>query len=569
MIHIIPSVKTLEIKEGYLKKKAIFCNKVFGDGRLKTAVSKLPYDALGTKLDVEIAGDIGEEYELWIHESSIDIKASSPAGAFYAIQTLRQIFQHEQVPCLYIKDKPDFSYRGFYHDVSRGKVPTVATIKNLIDQMAYYKLNSLQLYVEHTFEFKEYKELNEVTGYLTAEEIKDIDKYCQENYIEFIPSLSTFGHLYELLEQEQYKHLRVLKDFEKIPNFWRSRMQHHTIDPTNPESIEVIKSLIDQYVPLFNSEYFNICCDETMDLEVYDDMGYDSGKLYVDFVKQIIAHVKQNGKKVMMWADILLEHPDIIDELPKDIYFLNWDYGINPPEEAVIQLAKSGRKQIVCPGTSTWSRLCEKVEVAEKNICLMTEYGYKHGAVGVLNTNWGDWANPCSLELSMYGMVLGAEKSWSVMTEINDAFYQSVNKLLYENENGFECLKQLSKLHGMVHWSDLCRRYYYQCFGDKGESHREVQSDCADVQKAYLEFVRKLSAEKWVNDEYRQEMLLAAEGSCVIAELLAKADGKAINRVTDTREWLEKYSQKWMEKNKKSELYWIEEMFVTCENKFR
>lgn len=565
MIHIIPSVKTLEIKEGYLKKKAIFYNEDFSDNRLKVAVSKLPYDASGTKLDVEIAGDTGEEYELWIYESSISIKASSPAGTFYAIQTLRQIFKHEQVPCLYIKDKPDFPYRGFYHDVTRGKVPTVATIKKLIDQMAYYKLNSLQLYVEHTFEFKEYKEVNEATGYLTAEEINEIDKYCQENYIEFIPSLSTFGHLYELLEQEQYKHLRVLKDFEKIPNFWHSRMHHHTIDPTNPESIEVIKSLIDQYAPHFQSEYFNICCDETFDLKVYDDMGYNSGKLYVDFVKQIIAHVKQNGKKVMMWADILLKHPETIGELPEDICFLNWNYDMNPPEEKILQFSKLEKMQMVCPGTSTWNRLCENVEMEEKNICLMAEYGYKHGAIGVLNTNWGDWANPCSLELAMYGMVLGAEKSWSVSTEINDAFYQSVNALLYENENGLECLKQLSKLHALVSWSDICKMYFYQCFGDKSELHRDLESNCADVQKAYLEFTGKLSAEEWVNDEYRQEMLLAAEGICVIAELLAKAEGKVVNRVTDTEEWLEKYSQKWLKKNKESELYKIEEMFIACE----
>ena len=58
----------------------------------------------------------------------------------------------EQVPCLHIKDKPDFKYRGFYQDVTRGKIPTVDTIKKLIDTMAYYKLNSLQLYVEHVFE---------------------------------------------------------------------------------------------------------------------------------------------------------------------------------------------------------------------------------------------------------------------------------------------------------------------------------------------------------------------------------------------------------------------------------
>ena len=61
-------------------------------------------------------------------------------------------------------------------------------------------------------------------------------------------------------------------------------MKHHTIDPLNSESFEVIKSLIDQYAPNFESEYFNICCDETFDLKKYQEQGKDVGKIYVDFV---------------------------------------------------------------------------------------------------------------------------------------------------------------------------------------------------------------------------------------------------------------------------------------------
>ena len=102
------------------------------------------------------------------------------------------------------------------------------------------------MYVEHTYEFEETKELIKKTGYLSKEELLELEEYCQDHFVEFIPSLSTFGHLYELLEQEQYQHLRIVKEFEKKCNFWRARMEHHTIDPLNPESIEVIQSLIDQ-----------------------------------------------------------------------------------------------------------------------------------------------------------------------------------------------------------------------------------------------------------------------------------------------------------------------------------
>ena len=564
MLKLIPGVKSLKTHDGTLNKHAVIYRDLNCDERVAAAIKKLPYDKNGAQLFVEIGKAGGEGYELFIKENSISIKAESSAGAFYAVQTLRQIFTHTEIPCLYIKDEPDFSYRGFYHDVTRGKIPTVATIKKLIDNMAYYKLNSLQLYVEHTFQCEEYSDINETFGYYTGEELAEIDAYCKQNFIDFIPSLSTFGHLYELLNQEKYKHLRVLKE-DTGENFWSARMRHHTIDPLHPDSIGVIQGLIDGYSQHFSSDYFNICCDETFDLKEYEKEGKDVGKIYVDFVKQIIDYTKKKGKKVMMWADILLKHPETIEDLSEDIIFLNWDYAKEPKEETVVRFASSGRHQVVCPGTSTWSRLCEDIEIEEQNISKMAEYGYRHGAVGLLNTNWGDWANPCSLELAMYGLVLGAEKSWSVKTPIDDSFYSSVNHLLYENEKGMKCLKTLCDLHKKADWARFILNYLNYRYHGGDKLRDDVSTDLEGLQAGCKAFCEELEKECWVQDEYRQEMLSAAYGLCVLAELDKKMLGESICRMTDTRQWLEKYSEKWLEKNKPSELYRIEEMFTWFE----
>lgn len=564
MLNIIPNVKTLEIKDGFIEKAAIYYKDLAADKRVLLAIKALPYDELGVKFEICISGVCGEGYELHIHKDSIKITAEGPAGAFYAVQTLRQIFTHKEIPCLYIKDEPDFKYRGFYHDITRGKVPTVATIKSLVDKMAYYKLNSLQLYVEHTYEFEEYKDLNEKLGYLTGDELKEIDAYCKQNFVEFIPSLSTFGHLFELLNQDKFKHLRVLKEHND-PNFWHSRMAHHTIDPLNPQSISVIKSLIDQYSPNFESDYFNICCDETFDLRAYEKKGENVEKLYVDFVKQIIGHLQEKGKKTMMWADILLEHPETIDMLPDDVNFLNWDYSDSPNEERIKKLSEMGRRQIVCPGTWSWSRLCETVELEEDNISRMAEYGYKHGAFGVLNTNWGDWGNPCCLELASYGLVLGAEKSWSVKTEINDEFYSRVNFILFENKTGIQLLKKLSYLHRFVSWNNFIANYFDHRYNSHKHPCNCIFTDLHKIQKLYTDLSDKINSEKWNNDEYREEMLISAEGICLIAELYQRLSGQDVSRVTNTREWLNKFRKKWLEKNKESELYRIEEVFTYCE----
>ncbi len=564
MLKLIPSVKQLEIRECFLENPSLCYGDLKCDERVKAAVKKLPYSENGAKLCIDINEAGGEGYELSVDKACVTIKAGSPAGAFYAVQTLRQIFTHTEIPCLYIKDEPDFSYRGFYHDVTRGKIPTVATIKKLIDNMAYYKLNSLQLYVEHTFKCEEYSDINETFGYYTGEELAEIDAYCKQNFIDFIPSLSTFGHLYELLNQEKYKHLRVVKDCDN-ENFWNARMRHHTIDPLHPDSIELIKDLIDGYSAHFSSDYFNICCDETFDLKEYEKEGKDVGEIYVDFVRKIIDYTKQKGKKVMMWADILLKHPETIDVLPDDIIFLNWDYDPQPSEEKVIRFASSNRPQIVCPGTWTWSRLCEDVDIEEQNISKMAEYGYQHGAIGMLNTNWGDWANPCSLELAMYGLALGAEKSWSVKTPIDDAFYSCVNHLLYQNEKGVQRLKTLSDLHKRADWARFILNYLNYRYHNGDNLREDVSTDFKSLQADCKAFCDTLEKECWAQDEYRQEMLSAAQGLRVVAELDKKMLGESICRITDTCAWLKQYSEKWLKKNKPSELYRIEEMLMYVE----
>ena len=145
MLNLLPKVKTLKINDGFLKKRTIFFDVSKLDERLVIALEKISFDENGAELIVEAGDAASESYELFIEENAIKIKSASPNGAFYAIQTLRQIFMHEEIPCLYIKDEPDMKYRGFYHDVTRGKIPTVETIKSLIDNMAFFKLNSLQL----------------------------------------------------------------------------------------------------------------------------------------------------------------------------------------------------------------------------------------------------------------------------------------------------------------------------------------------------------------------------------------------------------------------------------------
>lgn len=565
MIHLIPQVKQLDIGTGTLQNRVLCCDNVACDERVIAALCHLPQGAAGTPVSVTITGDTGEGYELWIDERSVRIEAASAAGAFYAVQTLRQIFASDEIPCVHIVDEPDFAYRGFYQDITRGRVHTLETLKGLIDRLAYYKYNSLQLYVEHTFECEEYADVIGQLGYITDEELHELDAYCHQHFIDFIPSLATFGHLYDLLHQEKYRHLCVLRDQQDGINFWNGRHAHHTIDPLVDGSIETIRHLIDQYAPHFTSEYFNICCDETFDLkQSAQRAGVDAAQLYVDFVKKIIAHVTGKGKKTMMWADVLLESPDVINEVPTQTCFLNWDYGAEPKEEKIAKLAHA--RQIVCPGTSTWWRLCEKPTVSQSNIAKMAEYGKKYGAIGLLNTNWGDYGNMATIDLAMFGLAVGAEKAWSVDTPIDEAFYERVNHLVYDNENGMAILMELSALQDMVNWQQFCTDSFEFIYNPTPRLN-DCKTVVRDVQEKYKALAEKLTVQSWTRDAYREDMLIAAEGICLTAELAAQMRGEAVERVTDTVAWLDKFRRQWLKTTKESELFRIENMMMGIQNK--
>src|SRR5690606_12856741 len=121
------------------------------------------------------------------------------------------------------------------------------------------------------------------------------------------------------------------------PFTWTDRMAHYTLDASAPGSLACVREMIDEFIPLFSSDKFNICCDETFDLgrgknsELAADIG--EGKLYLYFVRELIEHLRSRKKKVMMWGDMLLHYPEIIGEIPKNVVILNWDYAPDAGED--------------------------------------------------------------------------------------------------------------------------------------------------------------------------------------------------------------------------------------------
>ena len=268
-MYIIPTPQKAEQKNEVLKKSTVKLESSSLDSRILKAIQKLPLSDEGIPLYITYKETRDEGYKLSVSNDEIRIEGCGINGAFYGIQTLRQIFENEVIYCIDIEDSPKNEFRIFYQDITRGKVPKLDTLKALVDEVAYYKLNSMQLYMEHAFPFKEHHGTIKEGCFTTPEDIRELDEYCRENFIDLIPSIATCSHLFDLLNVPENQHLRELSDYKPTHTFWYERMDHHTINVTHPESLDFVKSIIDQYISNFTSEYVHICGDEPFDLTLW------------------------------------------------------------------------------------------------------------------------------------------------------------------------------------------------------------------------------------------------------------------------------------------------------------
>jgi hypothetical protein len=176
--------------------------------------------------------------------------------------------------------------------------------------------------------------------------------------------------------------------------------------------------MYDDLLPHFTSKLFNVGCDETFDVgtgrskKACEEKGVH--RVYLDFVLQIYQLVQERGRTMMFWGDIILHEPALIPELPGDIIALEWGYESDHPfGENCEKFADAGIPFYVCPGTSSWNALVGRTDNAMGNLRNAAKHGLKHGAIGYLNTNWGDHDHWQYQPTAYLGYVYGAAVSWA------------------------------------------------------------------------------------------------------------------------------------------------------------
>jgi hypothetical protein len=351
-----------------------------------------------------------EGYRLTIGPDGIHVVGNDLAGALYGAMTLRQLARQYRgagsLPCLKIDDWPDLPNRGVMLDVTRDRVPAMETLYGLVDLLAEWKVNQLQLYTEHTYAYRDHEDVWKDASPMTGEEVMALDAYCRDRAIELVPNQNSFGHMERWLARPGYAGLAENLN-DPIPR---------SLDPGDIGSVMLVEGMFDELLPHFSSRQFNVGLDE---VPLGDGKSKDAvaehgvGRVYLDFVLKVHELVRGHGKKSQIWGDIVIHHPGLISELPEDVIALEWGYeATHPFAEESAQFGKAGVSFYVCPGTASWNSLTGRTDNAVQNILNAVSNGMEHGAIGILNTDWGDNGHWQPLPVMYLGMAYGAAVGW-------------------------------------------------------------------------------------------------------------------------------------------------------------
>ncbi|HEY3028056.1 MAG TPA: glycoside hydrolase family 20 zincin-like fold domain-containing protein [Pyrinomonadaceae bacterium] len=402
-----------------------------GNSRSRILIGNVDLSKIRAALKGLAAQRRGEDgYYLSVDVHEIVVAGETAAGTFYGLQTLKQLIRGGNgtpafVPALEITDWPTMRWRGVSDDISRGPVPTVDYIKRQIRTEAYFKLNMHSFYMEHTFASESHPLIGPAGGSLTPDEIRELVAYAGRYHVELVPEQQTFGHLHKALRLEKYAELAETPYGD-------------VLSPQQEGTYKLIAEWYQELNELFPGKFFHIGADETFELgegqsrEVARARGV--GAVYFEHLNRVREVLKPYQRRLMFWGDIALHHPDLIDNIPKDMIVMNWRYGGTDDYSSIIKPFKdAGLEQFVCPGASNWNQIFPNIENASKNIVSFVRDGQKAGALGMMNTTWDD-DGEALFETAWYPIVLGGAASWQEGTVDMEQFDRDFDWAFFRND---------------------------------------------------------------------------------------------------------------------------------------
>ncbi|MEN8120131.1 MAG: beta-N-acetylhexosaminidase [Bacteroidota bacterium] len=359
------------------------------------------------------------EYKIEIDQEKVLLKAKSSEGAFYAAQTFRQILWNAdmdtnstkvEIQIINVSDKSQNSYRGFHIDLSRHFFPKEFVFK-IIDQMALYKLNKLQLHLTDDQGWRiqldkyskltsigAYREFNDYDlaciekakydadynfnpnyvngntygGFYTKQDIRELIAYATENFIDVIPEIDMPGHMSAAIRSYPELGLSCSGNTD-----WGDEFSE-PLCVCKPDVMQFAFDVWDEVMELFPYEYVHLGADEVeksfwKESTLCQQFMADNNMTHVNkiqsyFVDEMYKHISSKGKKMIAWDDIFVSNDDnIVNTVNPDINIMYWrDY----KPEASVYAAQNGNPIILTP----WSWFYLSSDPTDENLKSLYEF---------------------------------------------------------------------------------------------------------------------------------------------------------------------------------------------------
>jgi len=394
-----------------------------------------------------------EAYTLEISENGILAEAKTIKGIYYSVLTLLQIKNNSKInelPQLRIIDYPNMKFRGISDDYSRGQVSTIENFKRIIKFISEYKMNTYMPYMEDVIKFDSFPEIGVGRGALSKSEIAEIVKFADEHFIEVIPIFQTLGHFENILSQPEFIQYA---DFPGAAS----------LDVTNPNSYKFLKTMLLEVFDLFPSKYFHIGADESYDVGLGNSRklleNSDLAAIHADHYKKVYDFCKEHNKEVMMYGDIILSHPDILEQIPKDITIVDWYYfpKFNYPSAKIFNDA--GFNYIVSPTVWNFNSAFPENFFAIPNIQTIINDGINQNSIGMINSSWGDYGSETFREYNLYGYAYSAQCAWNInkseLNTFNNSFFKQFFGMNSNTVN--DIYKEFNEPAQQLLWNNIWR----------------------------------------------------------------------------------------------------------------
>lgn len=371
---------------------------------------------------------LGEEEYLLDLREDITITSRGAKGAFRALSSLKQLVGQPGIAPQHIHDYPDIANRGLMLDISRGRLPTMQRLRELVDFLADLKYNQLQLYMEAiVFAYPSFPEYTKDTMPITAAELVEFDAYCKERFIDLVPNQNGFGHMRFWLEKPELAHLGIQRE---------PGVAMDTLNPLDPGSVELVDKIYGDLLPNFSSNLFHIGMDEPFSLgkgqtkEICEKEG--KGKVYVDYMNQIIRLANDKYHKTpICWDDPAILDPENLHRLSRDMIVATWGYEQETPYRSRCELLREkGHRFYVCPSSAGFTAFTGRLDNAIHNIEDAVSGCLLYGGEGMLMTEWGDGGHPHFPVLSYFSYAFAGICAWNykVKTDMVPASHRSYHR---------------------------------------------------------------------------------------------------------------------------------------------